>query len=367
MHVQIEQEHLVEALRTTVRAAATKHTIPVLTGILLQAADSQLQLRATDLEVSVAQRIPAGVRAAGAVVLPARYLYELVRRLPPGGIDLTVDPLSLAAHLRTIDTDLTLGGLPAEQFPAPPAARGDEAVTLAPRQLQTLLRETGFAIASDETRPWFTGVFCSVAGSAARAIATDGAVLAYAETPVSNPLGLDFSVIIPGRTAQELARVAGEARAERCVLHPIHNQLLCELGDTQVGTRLLEGQYPDVFRVLPAAFPSTAQVDVERLAAACDRAGLVSRDGSVRLEGGADGLQLSACSNEVGRVGERVPAIVSGPDFVVGLNVKFVLEGLRMMGAGPVLLEFAGQRCPVRFRRGPGSTSFFAVMPLISF
>ncbi len=367
MRVELDQERFVEGLRTVARAAATRNAIAALTGVLLEASQQELVLRATDLELSIAHSLRAKVEQPGAALVPARHLFELVRRLPPGELALRVDPGSTTVRLRSQELEAVIHGLPEEQFPAAPRPVAGGAVTLDRSELHGLLRETGFATAHDESRPWFTGVFLTIGGQVVRAVATDGAVLACAERSVSNPAELGVQVILPGRSAQEIARVAAESDGARCEILPMHNHLRFRLGDTEVSTRLLEGQYPDVARVLPASYASTLTLQSERFIAACDRALLISRDGTLKLQGSPDGLHLSARSSEVGSVGERIPAALRGAPFEVGLNARLLLDGLRAMGTGSLLLEFAGPRTAVRFRRGADARSFFAVMPLVSF
>ncbi|MGE5674756.1 MAG: hypothetical protein ACM3XM_12945, partial [Mycobacterium leprae] len=145
------------------------------------------------------------------------------------------------------------------------------------------------------------------------------------------------------------------------------NQLLFRFGALTLTTRLLEGQYPDFRRVMPAAFPGAALVDRLHFMAACEREALVAKDGAMHLEATEAGVQLTARTPELGRLVERVGATLTGEPFTVDLNVRFVLEGLRSMVGQQVLVEFAGPHSAVRFRSGSDAHAFFAVMPLLSF
>lgn len=366
MRVTIQQEVLDEGLRTVGRAVSTRNTIPVLSGISLQAEDGWLRLRATDLERSVATAVEAEVHQPGALVLPGRSLLELARRLPPGRVEIVADLANSTARLACDEVAFTMHGFPADQFPQEAAELGQGGVTMTAGELRRLLRETGFATSHDESKPWFTGVYLAVQGDRAVAMATDAAVVAYGEVPVSNVRDVAFSVILPGPTVQELGRQLS-AGAERCELFLIHNQMRFGLGGVTVTSRLLEGQYPDFRRVMPTQFPSRLRLSRPRLLEALDRAALMAKDSEIRLEGKPGTLHLSARTPEVGRVEERVPAEQDGPPFETGLNVRYLLEGLRAMEGPEVLVEYAGPRSPVRFRTAPGEAAFFAVMPLLTF
>lgn len=368
MQFSIAQSGLEEALRTVGRAVSPRNTIPVLSGIHLQAGGSELRLRATDLELSIGLTVPANVTAPGEIVLPGRYLSELVHRLPPGEVAVSVNPQNATARLRWDDSEAAVHGFVPDQFPAAAGAESElPAVSIASDALRTLLRETGFATAHDESRPWFTGIFLTVKGDRAAAMATDGAIVAYSEAAVHNPAEIAFSVILPGRSLQELGRLLGASTLKECRIVPGHSLFRFELGALTLTTRLLEGQYPDFRRYLPTEYPSVVSVERERLTAACERGALAAHMGAVRLEAGPGGLHLTARTPEVGEVAERLAAVVTGPAFSVPINIQFVLSGLRSMAGDQVLVEYAGSRQAVRFRANPAARSYFSVLPLLSF
>lgn len=366
MRFTLEQSALHEAVRSAARAVGARQTVPVLSGIHVAASGHELRLRATDLEVEVGLTVPAEVDVEGAVVLPGRYLLELVRRLPPGPLSVRVTPENATARIVVDGSEYVIHGFSAEQFPAPGAPGGAApSVSIEPKHLSTLLRETGFATGHDESRPWFTGVFLSLRDDQVIALATDGAILAYSEAPVHNPDGVALSVILPGRSLQELGRLLPEAAG--CRIGAGHSQFHFDLGSISLTSRLLEGQYPDFRKYIPANFPTQVRVSRERFQAACERAALAAHQSSIRLDAGPAGLKLTARTPEVGEVTERLPARVEGPEFTVPLNVHYVLSGLRSLEGPDLVLEFAGARTAVRFRSSPEAPSFFAVLPLLSF
>ncbi|MGE5673176.1 MAG: DNA polymerase III subunit beta, partial [Mycobacterium leprae] len=237
MRFTLMQQPFQNALRAVGGALSPRNMIPALAGIHLEAKGSHVILRATDLEHAIRLELPATVVAEGAVVLPGRHLVELVRRLPPAEIAVSVDPGNSTARILCADSDFTVHGLAPDQFPPDPVP-GEERVTIDTGAVRTLLRETGFAVAHDESRPWFTGVHLVIRGEAAEAMATDSAVLAYSRVVVANPFDLAMAVIIPGRSVQELSQLLAGEDAERCDMIPVHNQLLFRFGALTLTTRL---------------------------------------------------------------------------------------------------------------------------------
>lgn len=198
-------------------------------------------------------------------------------------------------------------------------------------------------------------------------MATDTAVVAYSEAQADNPNDLACSVIIPGRYLQELERLLAEAGADRCLIAPSRSQLLFQLGDTTLVTRLLEGQYPDFRRLLPTQFPGTLRLDRKLFIEALERSSLLAAHGAVQVTAEGGQLILSARSPDMGHLTERLPGALHGSPFTVPLNGRFLTEGLKSMASPSVLVEFHSARTAVRFRANAESASFFAVLPLLQF
>lgn len=366
MQFELEQPVLLDAVRAAARLVSVRSVIPVLSGVLLEARGQELRLRATDLEAEIRLAVPAKVHTEGEVVLPARFLQELLRRLPPSMLAVRVSPENCIARITWEEAEYLVHGWPADQFPAPDSPGAEAvAVTLRPTDLSALLRETGFATGHDGSRPWFSGVFLSLRGSRVVAMATDGSIIAYSEAPVHNPGDRAFSVILPSRSLQELSRLLPDA--DFCRLIAEQSRFRFDLGPVTLATRLLEGQYADFRKYLPTAYPACVQLDRERFQAACERAALAAHQNAIRLEAVPGGLKISSRTPELGEVAERLSARCEGEPFTVPLNVQYVLNGLRSMVGPDLLLEFAGPRTAVRFRAGQHACSYFAVLPLLSF
>jgi len=346
---------------------STRNTIPVLSGIYLEAVGQELLLKATDLELAIHKRIPADVLQEGAVVLPGRYLLELVRRLPPQELEVSLDPRNSTTTISSADGEYTMHGFPADQFPADSNEPGLPGLMASSRALRTLLREVAFATGHDESRPYITGVAFSVKGETATATAADGAVLATGRVQVENPGDMAFAVILPGRSIQELGRLLSEHDHAPCEICPSGSQFTFRLGNLHLVTRLLSGVFPDWLRLLPTEYPTVVRVARERLLQACERAALLAPKGTVGLEARPDGLHILASTPEVGRLAERVPAECSGPGFTVPLNADYLLAGLRAGGSVDIWLEIANPRSAVRFRSVQSPDSFFVVLPLLRF
>jgi DNA polymerase-3 subunit beta len=369
VQLTVEHAHLAPALVTVARSVPARTTMPVLGGILVEASAHQLQLAATDLEVTSRLRVPAAVAAPGRVVVPARLLAEIVRRIPGGQIAWESDPERADTVLRWQRSEFHLHGFRADEFPALPEPPDDAPRT--PFDFATLretLRHTVFA-AADESggRPILTGVALTLLDGAYRALATDGMRVAYYRTRAERGDWTDGQTFtLPQRGVAEIVRcLEGEGEGSFCAAG---SHLHVAAGEVRLAVRLLEGSYPAILELLPKQFPTVARVDLASLRDACERVALVTdapdRLHAVSLHLRAGEIEVSARSPEVGEAREVIPADVDGPELDFGANARLLLEGLRHLPDGEAVAEFSGPLSLARFRSLADPRLHYMHMPL---
>lgn len=368
MKITISQEALSSTLGTVSKAVSTKNTIPVLSGIYLCARAGVLTLRATDMELAIESSVPCQIHQDGDIVLPARYLTDLVRRIPYGEIELGVDQRNYTATVRWGKSQYVIHGFPADQFPSVPDTEGASTFTASQVLLKDLLRQTTFAAGHDESKPWLTGVLFKLRENRLNGTATDGVRIAFAETDADNPGGHSFSIIIPSRSLNELTRLLSSEAADNARIAVTSNQVFFDLGKVRVISRLLEGQYPDVMRLVPQSYPTEITVNRAEFMEAIERAALIAKDGAVKI--GLNDTKVTITSNtpEVGQVYEEVPAgTLVGQALDIGFNSKFLVEYLKVMEEAEFRFQCSGSRNPARLQPVGDSTLIYVVLPLISF
>jgi DNA polymerase-3 subunit beta len=365
MQLVVDRATLDGALRTVGRALDTRGLVPALSAIYLGARQGALTLRATNLEVSIQTTIPATVSAAGTMLLPGRILMDLIHHLPAGDVRLNQTHQRLSTLIGWGKSAVTLQSIQEGQFPADPGefALGEVAVPAVP--LRRLLTQTSFAISQDDGRPRFTGLSCQLTGDGLTTTAIGGAIVATSTLAVHNSSELSFDVILPGRAVVELSRLLTEPMP--CLIKPVSNQIAFEVGGVTLITRLLEGQFPNIQRLLPDAYPSTCHVNRVDLLDGCERCRLIAHDGNLVLTAEPDALVLTAHSASVGQIEERIGARLSGPAFRVPLNAHYLLAGLKAYDQQQIWLEYSAQKSPVRLRGGSVESGFMSVMPLLQF
>lgn len=352
MHAVVEQTDLSRALQAAGRAVAARTPLPVLGGVHLAAEGEALVAGATDHELAIRATVPARVLQPGAVVLPARYLHELVRRIPGGPVEVEAQPDGAGARLRWERSEYVLHGFSPAEYPPLPFD-GGEGRALAADVLRKALRQTAFAVSSDESKPALTGVWLVADGEGLLAVGCDGFRVAMARAPV--PLAdLRLDVVVPGRAVAELGRLLAEVDEVRVEVRD--QRFRAALGTVELAVRLVDAPYPNVPQLVPREYPHRTVLEREALLEAAERiAPLADARQTARwlvvLEPTADGLVLHTHDPDVGQAREEVPARWDGPEGPrIGLNVRYLVDALRHLEGETLELGLIGPDGPVRLQ-----------------
>ena len=346
MKFRSERDALQEALATASRAAATRGgALPVLSGVRMEASDSSLQVTGSDLDLTIQVETEVSVDDEGVCVVPARLITDIVRALEPGAVVFEVDEGE--ARISSGRSQFAVRVLPAEEFVRVPQPTG-EAVTLAAADFAEALRQVVPAASHDDARPILTGVLMAAEAGGLRMVATDSYRLALRDLPGTSVLREGQSVLVPHVTL----RLADDAAS-------------FEVGNVRMRTRLLEGEFPNYRQLIPSAYPNRAIVGREPLLDAVRRVKLLAREATpVRIALKADGLELTAITQDVGTAHEDLDAKYEGNEMVVAFNPEFLIDGVEAIPGDEVQLETLDALKPATVRPTGGSDYLYLLMPV---
>lgn len=348
MHIVISKEDLVYAVGAVERAVSTKNTLPVLSGILISAAECKVSFRATDLEVAVECTVGAMVDDPGQMVAPGRKFSALVRLLPDG-------PITLSSHYDQLQIDYGASSVnvpcfAAEDFPLLPEAEGEIGGSIPVPAFRRMIRQVGIAAATDELRPAFTGILTELNEDEIIMVATDTHRLARYRGKW-NGSG-SATLIIPNRVLQEIARLAADD-TESVSIVASKNQVFFRFANLAVTSRLIVGQYPDYRQVIPdeSQYCAKITVDTTAFAAALERAALIARNSgsknsAARLVLVDEGFHVCVEIPDEGRIDELLPCPVEGDKLVIHYNIRYLLDVLKVLEGDKVCLNLTGANTP---------------------
>lgn len=340
MKFSVAQTELLQALHLISSAVPSRTTLPVLSNILVEAGDGALQLTATDLDLSISTKATAEVKSDGSLTVPARKLFDLVKKLPKEELKLEAKDLALNVVSKTGRFKFLC--IRPEEFPARPTVAPDVHVTVDAKAFERLVRRTVYAVSTDETRPALNGALFQMAEGEIRLVATDGHRLAKAtlKHPAATKGALKGDVILPLKALNHLARLLPEAGDNVGVeLSKTHARFV--LGNTTLTTKLIEGPFPNYEQVLPKNNTKHLAVSRDALSSALDRVSVFSDSltKQVKFSISKNRLRLVVQTPDQGEATEDLDVKYDADDLDIGYNAVYLLDILKTMDAEEVLVQ----------------------------
>jgi len=375
MEFRIDRDVFAAALGKLQGVVDRKTSQAVLSNVLIQSAGgASLRLAATDLDVTLLGGYAAEILTEGAVCIPAKSLYEIVRALPPGPVNVK----SAANHyveIRSGQVDYKIVGEAAEKFPSLPSADDVKGFATPRAALMELIDATLFSVSTDDTRPNLNGALVKAAGQGRLMfVSTDGHRLSKAVRPVDADLSSlpPAGVIIPRKGLHEVRRALDDT-GDTVFVGLQGNNAVFRSEREVLFVRLIDGAFPD-FESVIRKNDTWLQAVVERLALldALRRVSLVSteRTRGVRVNLVRDAMDIATSNPDVGEAHERLPIEVAregtlnGEGIEVGYNARYVMEALSALSSDEVLYETKDASSPTIIRNRGEEDSFYVVMPM---
>ncbi|MDR2753600.1 MAG: DNA polymerase III subunit beta [Oscillospiraceae bacterium] len=358
---------LAEACQNVQRAISGKTTIPALEGIYLKAdAAGVLFLTGYDLEVGIQTQIEARVKEPGAVVLNAKVLCEILRKLPGDTIEIECDSRCLA-RISSGESRFRINGMSAEEYPELPSITGGVPLPVPLGTLREMIRQTIFAVAvNPDTKPIHTGVKFEVSAGELRLAAIDGFRLAVRREPIAYD-GDALSFVVPPKALGEILKMSGAEDADVAVAVG-RRHIVFDIGSYHMVSRLLDGEFMNYRAAIPAAFKTEAAADTRALIGAIERISLIITEkikSPIRCGVLPDEGRLEfTCATGVGTARDSVGADIAGEGFEVGFNNRFLLDALRACDTDQVRISFNGAVQPVVILPPEGDAFLFMVLPV---
>jgi len=346
MKFKLQKTSLLEGLQA-IQNVVSGHrpTVPVLTNALIVADEKGLTLTTTDLDLTVRCTVDADIEEAGSTTLPVKRFAGIVRELPEGPIEVTVDN-SNVAHLRCGASFFKLIGLPASEFPAVPTAEGGICYNCDKAVFGDMLRKTHYAASTDNSRPVLNGVLLNFNEGKLTCVATDGRRLALIEHEVEFPPENNRDVVLPTRAISELLRILNGAGDLRINLKG--NQALFEFDKTFMCCKLVDGVYPNFRQVILSQCDHRIAISREELQGVLRRVLLFTTEKSnaMRLTFEDNLLTIVANSPDVGEAHDVLAVKYSGPKISAIFNPEFMMDPLRTLTSDEIYIELNDSMSP---------------------
>ncbi len=370
MEFNVKRELFLSGIQKTLGIVEKKTTMPILSNLLLRTRERKLTIMATDREIGLVADYEADVLREGEITLSARKLYEMVREIQGETIHVSLGDRDVVA-LTCNKAVYRIPGIPADDYPAVADEEGVPMYGVRGGVLKELIRKTAFALSMDETRRTLNGVLLETEKLEGvvwiRMVATDGHRLSLMKSPVEGKefIEMEKGVIIPRKGVGEIRRMVEDAVGD-VFLGIRQGALLVRTDHSLLKVSLVDGEYPDYRRVIPAERGILVPVDRDKFLHALRRMSVISseRYNGVIVSVSEGKIVLNSTNPDVGEANDEIEVSYAGEERSTGYNVNYLADAVEVIDEEGVEFEIGAGMKPGVIRSAGNDHYFCIVMPL---
>lgn len=360
MKIICSKENLLNGINIVQKAVSTKTTLPILEGILLNAEDKFI-LTGNDLEIGIECFVEADIRETGSIVINSKIFGDIVRRLPDSEVLIEVKENNLVI-VECENSHFEIKGINPNGYPALPKVDKENVLTLTQGKLKDMIRQTVFAVGTDENRPVLTGSLIEVKDNELVVVSIDGFRLALRRKMLDAEVG-DFSVIVPGKTLNEISKIL-QASDEEVYIYNSNNQIVFDAQSWKIVSRLIEGKFLNYNSLLNKEFETKVIINIKEFQSSLERASLISmndKNSPVKLTIGNDRIVITS-NAELGAVREEIKVDIEGNNLEIGYNPAYLIDALKAIDEDRAAIYFITTNAPCTLRPVVESNNEFAYL-----
>lgn len=367
MHFSIQREQLLTPLQQVTGVVERRHTLPILSNVLLTVENNQLSLLGTDLEVELIGKVTLeDVKEAGEITVPAKKLMDICRSLPSETlIDIKLDDQKLL--IKGGRSRFTLSTLPATDFPTVEDGPASLKFEVEQSKLRRIIEHTSFAMAQQDVRYYLNGMLLELSNDYLRTVTTDGHRMAVCSVPLElNGLVADKKqIILPRKAILELVKLLTDQEAKLAIVLGEHH-IRATTGDFTFTSKLIDGKFPDYERVLPKGSDKLVLANRQALKESFSRAAILSNEKyrGIRLNLENNLLKIQANNPEQEEAEEEITVEYTGASLEIGFNVSYLLDVLNVISTEKVRLFLADSNSSALIQEEDTDDASYVVMPM---
>lgn len=363
MIITVTKENLKKGLAVVSRVVGVGNPLQILNNILFKTDEGRLKLSSTNLEIGINTWVGGKIEEEGSLTVPARLITDYINNLPTDKVVLKSKDNSLFIDSQNYQT--TIKGLPSEDFPLIPQITNTSSVKIDSEELKGVFAETIWAASQNETQPEISGVFISFEGNKLKVAATDRYRLAERQAVLkSNNVG-QKDVIVPIRTVNELYKTLTLGKGELEIMFS-ETQVLFRHNETEIISRLIDGNYPDYKQIVPKDFKTEVLVEREELLHAIKATSFfASESNNIQIKANVEeGLVITASSTTSGENTTKVKAKTTGAENAAVFNYKYLMDCLGSLKEKSVMFKMINDNSPAMVVPDGRSNYLYIVMPI---
>lgn len=363
MEFTCDKDIFLEAVLTTSKAASAKSTIPALEGILMELENGSLSMTGYNLEIGIKTVITVENGEDGGIVINAKRLCEIVRKMPSGSLQIIIEDNN-SATIKGGRSKMSIMCMSADEYPQVPQANTENGFLMPQKTLKSMILQTKYACAVTDTKPVFTGCLFEVLDNVLSVVGMDGLRIAVRREPLTYE---NTKFIVPSKSLDELSRLLSDEDDENITVSIEKNQISFVFGNYTMISRLINGDFLDFHKYIKTENTNYVEVNCSDMIDTLERGMLVISDKvklPLRCEFTADTLTLS-CTTALGSYNDQINVKYDGEPFTIGLNTKFLLDAVKASECSDVKFVMTGKSIePVLIVPKEGEEFTFLIMPM---
>ncbi len=367
MKIVCYKDKILKAINSVVKGVASKTTMPILEGILIQTNDNEIKLTTYDLEIGIEYIMECDVKEQGSTVVNAIMFSEIIRKLPDTEIYISINEKNLL-EIECEGSLYKLATMNPEEFPELPKIEVENSIEVEQNTLKNMIRKTIFAVSTEENRPIFTGCLFEIQKNKLNIVAVDGFRLALRSIFLNKQTN-DFSAVIPGKTLNEVNKILLDS-FEPVKIGVSKNQALFEMDNCKIVTRVLDGEFLNYKSVIPENWETRVKVNKNSLQNSFERISLISsstveKEKKYPVKVNVDiGKLVISCTNQTGDAKEEIFVATEGKNLEAGFNPKYFLDCLKSIDDEEIYVDFGSSISPCLIKSTENKEYVYMILPI---
>lgn len=363
MHIICDKSKLIEGMNIVMKAIPGKTTMMILECVVIEVKDNQIKLIANDLQLGIETLIDGEIKQEGSVAVGAKVFFEIIRKLPSDNVSITVDE-DYHMNISCGKAKFNIMAKATDEFPYLPNIVKDKNVNISQFTLKDIIRQTVFSISDNENAKVMTGELFEIHDSELKVVSLDGHRISIRKVKLNQSYD-DVSVIIPGKTLIEISKIINGGMDDEVSIFFTDKHVLFEFEDTIVLSRLIEGEYYKIDKMLSTDYETKVTVNKREMLECIDRSTLLLKESDkkpviIDIKDDSMGFNMNS---SIGSMNEEISAIKEGKDILIGFNPRFLMDALRVIDEEEITIYMINPKAPC-FIRDKEESYIYLILPV---
>ena len=363
MHIICDKSKLIEGMNIVMKAIPGKTTMMILECVVIEVKDNQIKLIANDLQLGIETLIDGEIKQEGSVAVGAKVFFEIIRKLPSDNVSITVDE-DYHMNISCGKAKFNIMAKATDEFPYLPNIVKDKNVNISQFTLKDIIRQTVFSISDNENAKVMTGELFEIHDSELKVVSLAGHRISIRKVKLNQSYD-DVSVIIPGKTLIEISKIINGGMDDEVSIFFTDKHVLFEFEDTIVLSRLIEGEYYKIDKMLSTDYETKVTVNKREMLECIDRSTLLLKESDKKpvIIDVQDDYMKFAMNSAIGSMDEDIDASKEGKDILIGFNPRFLMDALRVIDEDEITMYMINPKAPC-FIRDQEETYIYLILPV---